>query len=327
MLRVIKPLSSFCVDIKGLSYNHNKGLSLVTLIIIMQHCLDQFPAENLPNLDEKTFTNYLCSLDSILGPMDMHIAAEIDKSRFETFLLTQLFKVLQTATIDPDLIKRIIRTTRQLADKTVGCNDHSGSFRHRKSLVREISGFCTTFPRVDGWLDIAVIAATLGRIDSESWKGIGAYSHNIPNMEWIYMALEHIQQSCRSDDISTWDSYSTLEFESLLQLLACSSTLTGIPALGSLRMILQALCADGDISLIASVVLCQKGNWLLDPNLQSISEQYSIWSQLGRVAINHSDFGINYIGLGDRLANTAHWKPFIYQDLPTWITNIFGHDR
>ncbi|KAJ7487336.1 hypothetical protein B0H11DRAFT_1116475 [Mycena galericulata] len=313
----------------------------------LEHFLDQLTAENLPNLDEKTFTNYLCCLDSILGPMDMRMAVEIDKtqantqifnfhpltaftncSRFETFLLTQLFIVLQTATIDPPLVKRIIRTTHQLMNETAGHDYLYFSSRELKILVKEMSGFCATFPRVDEWLDIAVIAATLGRLDSESWNHIGFYSHNVPNMEWIYMALEHIQQSSGSDDIGTWDSYSIMAFENLLQLLACSSTLTEIPALGSLRMILQALCADGDISLIAAVVLHEKENWLLDPNLQSIMQQYSVWSQLGRVAIEHSDFKVYYIGLGGRLANTAHWKPFIYQDLPTWITtNVFGHDR
>ncbi|KAJ7510923.1 hypothetical protein B0H11DRAFT_1956596, partial [Mycena galericulata] len=261
----------------------------------------------------------------------MMLTAQASKnyhSRFETFLLTQLFIVLQTATIDPPLVKRIIRTTHQLMNETASHDYLYFSSRELKILVKEMSGFCATFPRVDEWLDIAVIAATLGRLDSESWNHIGFYSHNVPNMEWIYMALEHIQQSSGSDDIGTWDSYSIIAFENLLQLLACSSTLTEIPALGSLRMILQALCADGDISLIAAVVLHEKENWLLDPNLQSIMQQYSVWSQLGRVAIEHSDFKVYYIGLGGRLANTAHWKPFIYQDLPTWITtNVFGHDR
>jgi hypothetical protein len=51
-------------------------------------------------------------------------------------------------------------------------------------------------------------------------------------------------------------------------------------------------------------------------------QENSVWSRLGHVTLKYSDYADlgRYLFLGEDIAKIAEWKPFIYEDLSTWIT-------
>jgi hypothetical protein len=52
-----------------------------------------------------------------------------------------------------------------------------------------------------------------------------------------------------------------------------------------------------------------------------------MWLQLRRITLKYLDSTdlIRYLRLGEYIAETAEWKPFIYEDLSTWITAFIHH--
>jgi hypothetical protein len=45
----------------------------------LEHFLDTLHVDKIVGLDESTFTDYLCCINSFLGPMDPRIMVEVDK--------------------------------------------------------------------------------------------------------------------------------------------------------------------------------------------------------------------------------------------------------
>ncbi|KAJ7921698.1 hypothetical protein B0H13DRAFT_2318208 [Mycena leptocephala] len=79
--------------------------------------------------------------------------------------------------------------------------------------------------------------------------------------------------------------------------------------------------------MAARVLYRAPRNWFLDPILQSIMQENSVWSQLGHVTLKYL-YPINlehYLSLGEDFAKAAEWKPIIYEDLATWITAFIYH--
>ncbi|KAJ6586502.1 hypothetical protein DFH09DRAFT_1308521 [Mycena vulgaris] len=161
---------------------------------------------------------------------------------------------------------------------------------------------------------------------------IGLHNTTPPDVRWIYMALEHIQQSCSETrknlhNQDEWDANTTLEVNSLLQLLAMSRNVLEMPPIETFPMILRALSAPGDISLVAFKILHQRREWFIDLNLGPVMLRYSVWYHLGRIALEYRALvGPQYLEIGRDIANTPEWKPSMFADLPTWITVFAGDD-
>ncbi|KAJ6506014.1 hypothetical protein DFH09DRAFT_1289161 [Mycena vulgaris] len=286
------------------------------------HFLDQFPANKMPMLDPAGFADYLCCINSFLSTVDPRVVVQINKSPFIDSLIIQLLNVLLEAGINNIAITRILQTTSELGK---GIPVHNRSLVVWAALMRALLQFCGGLPRTLGWLD-AVISATM-LIRFEDFPDVRPAQESLNeaklDMEWIYLALEHVQHKWENNrdggGPEQWDSDTTLTIDALLRALVYSGP-PGKPSLESLRIILRALSAPGDISVTAFRVLCNARTWFLDPELQPTMQDCSVWSHLGRVALKVGTSRRNlYIGIGANIANSAFWKPFMYQDLSSWI--------
>jgi hypothetical protein len=237
--------------------------------------------------------------------------------------MVQLFKVLQRRNMDISLAARIISTTAHLMNKSV-----INATTHVKDLMTEISQFCRSFPPGHDSLQVLVSAATLARVEDP--RDLVFSKIETQNSEWIFSSFQYVQQLWEespnaNQGTEEWDSTATLSVRSLLQFLICSApgSLPLQPPLRSLHIISRALSAPGDTSQMAAQVLYHAPrNWFLDPTSQPIMQESAVWSQLGHVTLKYSDpFMLwDYLRLGQDIAKTAEWKPFIYEDLSTWIT-------
>ncbi|KAF7334572.1 hypothetical protein MVEN_02287100 [Mycena venus] len=326
------------------------SLKSISLQAKVEHLLDHIQ-EDLPSLDLPSFANYLCCLNSLFAPTDPRLMVQMDKTNFRGILMTQLFDAFLDSilVVDTSVIARIIDTTAQLTKKLVGPT--RTSFYHDYALVQEISRFCNTFPRVEGWLDVVVSAAKLFRVDDatdlQEIHSLATPSILTPSTEdqaadvrWIYSALERVQQfwedrKAHAEDCENWDSKTTHDIEGLLKILACSGILPTSPPLASLQIILRALSASTDIAFTAFLVLKQGQTWFQDPILKPIMHQSSMLAQLGRVVLNckrsfpSSDFLCvvrPYIKMMKNLSLRPEWKGLLpITELPTWMT-IFSDD-
>lgn len=88
---------------------------------------------------------------------------------WEAILMAQIFKALQTTTIDAGLIVRLVDTITHLEKKLVK-ERYRGTRDNVANLVTEIACFCCNYAGAKGWLEVVVSAVTLGRVtDLESW--------------------------------------------------------------------------------------------------------------------------------------------------------------
>ncbi|KAK7017635.1 hypothetical protein R3P38DRAFT_2784547 [Favolaschia claudopus] len=279
--------------------------------------------EDMPSLNLPSFTNYLCCLNSLFAPTNPRVMIEMDKTPFRSVLMNQLFDAFLDSilVVDISVIARIIETTAQLTNQLVGPT--RTSYRDDYVLVQAISRFCSTFPRIDGWLDVVVAASKLLRVDQATdlleIHLIAAPSilttsteHDAVDVTWIYWAMEQLEQSWRDTqcDASSqnWDEETVDSIGSLLRILACSGILPTSPSPESFRIILRALSASSDkgvrageagtpareggtplssdIAFTAFLVLKQGQNWFMDPSLRSLIEDFSMLSHLGRVVLD-----------------------------------------
>ncbi|KAJ7215933.1 hypothetical protein GGX14DRAFT_54659 [Mycena pura] len=128
----------------------------------LEHFVVQFAQGNIPKLDEEDVCNYLCCLNSFFRPVDPKILSQRNKRYFKVFLMTQLLKGLQSATIDVTLVTRLFKTTSGLLNMGVS-ESKSYSARQVRYLIKEISNFCSALPQEEGWFDLVVSAATFAR--------------------------------------------------------------------------------------------------------------------------------------------------------------------
>ncbi|KAJ7921704.1 hypothetical protein B0H13DRAFT_2414885 [Mycena leptocephala] len=288
----------------------------------LEHFLDQLHVDKIPSLEESTFTDYLCCINSFLAPVNPRMLVEVDKSRLRLPLMVQLFKVLQRQTTKTSLAARIISTTAHLMNQSV-ITAELWSW-DVKDLMTEICQFCSTFPPGHESLQVLVSAATLARVEDP--KKFEDMEIEGQNSDWIFSSLEYVQQLWEESPnahqgTEEWDSTTTLAVRSLLQFLICSS-LPFQPPLRSLHIILRALSAPEDTSQIAARVLYRAPrNWFFDPTSQPLMQENSVWSQLGCFTLKYSDpiSLMHYLSLGEDIAKTAEWKLIIYEDLSTWM--------
>ncbi|KAJ7113058.1 hypothetical protein C8R44DRAFT_797132 [Mycena epipterygia] len=307
--------------------HRNHGRDVLTFF------LDHFEAEESQKLDRMTFLNYLCCLNSFFGTVNSRVIAEIDKSRFQESLLLHLFKALRATTpsgLNPPLMARTVNLTARLATSVE--QKHRQNLQTLANLMTEIVRFCSTYPRVHGWLDVLVSAATLARVDNiEDWGYIQDNFHKtaVQEVGWIYLALEHVQISWETNggnNLGKWDNTTARQVESLLQVLFCvGRDAPQKPTTESLRVILQALSIPSDISCYALQVLHANQTWFTGSEIEPVTQGSSVWSHLGRIALEYPQMAHCYIELGKNLAHTPGWGPIIYEDLATWITVFSGN--
>ncbi|KAJ7925462.1 hypothetical protein B0H13DRAFT_1974937 [Mycena leptocephala] len=167
-------------------------------------------------------------------------------SGFQDILMAQLFNGLRSSTMDSAVIAKIIYITVKFAEKLVGQSrkgaifGYEAIFDERVRLTQEMSLFCSTVARVDGWLDTVVSAAKLVRVRVEYLVNIHSFLLIPPSrsnkplrlpefgaqaIQWIYMALEHVnglwqENVADGEDSTEWDSNTALTVDGLLQVLA-----------------------------------------------------------------------------------------------------------
>jgi hypothetical protein len=61
------------------------SLKLENRLGILEHFLDQFPAEKIPEINASTFTAYLCCVHSFLAPIKPAIIAQMDKRQVKKY--------------------------------------------------------------------------------------------------------------------------------------------------------------------------------------------------------------------------------------------------
>ncbi|KAJ7113039.1 hypothetical protein C8R44DRAFT_984876 [Mycena epipterygia] len=294
-----------------------------------KHFLNHFQEDDIPRFNLLSFTNYLCCVNSFLAPINPQLAAEVDKRRFRDKLLIQLFKGLQVAPIDTP-IARVIDTTAQIAGNMVE-KAHSTTTWDMANLMMAMSRFCSTFHRTHGNLNVLASAASLAKIENiEDLDVVATHIHesNAPEVEvqWIYAALEHVQQSWeenRSDvgDPNKWDHTTALAIESLLQALACSGAPLEVPPLESLHIILSALSTPGNISFAAFLILYRAQTWFRDPNLQAVVQRPSVWLQLKAIALQNPDLAAwRYSEMEENadMHELMHANPCVYDGERIW---------
>lgn len=215
-------------------------------------------------------------------------------------LITHLFQLLETTEINNHLIARVIHTTAQLLEKSVGQQYITNRRTSLSRLFASTAQFCHSFTGVEGWLDVVVSAAKLARVDNHKrWMNLYGHSThsdfieaNTRNVQWIYMALEHVQKlwdEGRSDteDYYAWDSRTAEGVDGLLQILASKGPLPDIPPLSVFDIVLRALSAESTYRP-AFLVFSYSSSWFLDLISPSVKTSFSaqLEKSLMRVVTN-----------------------------------------
>ncbi|KAJ7479718.1 hypothetical protein FB451DRAFT_1556572 [Mycena latifolia] len=309
----------------------------------LEHFVAQFQGGGMTRLNESSFANYLCCVNSFLAPTSPRLTARMDKRRFRDLLITQLFKALRVGRVDSRLTATIINTTAQLAN--VAKNSVSYDIKRIVNLIRnrrtnwklsvavEASQFCSTFLQLEGPLDVLVSSASLARFEAPEELSDFAVTATraMLDVEWVYLALEYVQRSwegkrANAGHPEAWDGNVAREVESLLQILILGD-LRQKPPVAAFQIILHGLSASRGVSFAAFLVLYRGKAWFLDPDLRSIMQQSSLWHHLGRTALRFDKIqrvAAQYVELGEEIAGLPEWKQPIFTDLPTWITVFAG---
>ncbi|KAF8196201.1 hypothetical protein K438DRAFT_756232 [Mycena galopus ATCC 62051] len=294
------------------------------------HFLHQFEKEDIASLEEEEASRYLCCLLSFFRPLHPSILKEKSKREFKFFLMTQLFKELQSVAIDSTVVTRIIKTTSQLLHNGIqGYRSESGQVQN---LVTEMSKFCSSLSHIDGWLDLVVSAAMLTRIQDDVGLPFYFREEVSPNSKshtvgWIYLALEYLRNKQAESTPLTMgqnDTYSRA-VEGLLTVLAWSQSalLAERPSAPIFDAIMQTLKTRNHASLCAFFVLTGAHSWFLDPNLKQIIEESAVLTQLGSMALdfrNPQETRKSYIELWYNVAQIPEWQSSLQKQLSTWIT-------
>ncbi|KAJ7769411.1 hypothetical protein B0H16DRAFT_1778975 [Mycena metata] len=302
-----------------------------------------FPME--AQADMQIFTNFLCCVGAAAVPAEPWLMRRVDKSGLCYLLMNRFFIALRhLAATDTEVTIKLLDIAAQLAVQ-LAPQFPLAKFEERVNLVREFSEFSNKFPRVEGWLEVMVMAAKLSRTDLTGLCSMYSWTrwergHNpnpplpsldVQEMEWIHMALEHTQKSWQEgpDDAEDreWDSNTIRAIDGLLQALSCNDSLPDNPPISSLRIILRALSSTTDVAVAAFLVLARAKSWVLNPDFQPIMVQFSMWHHLGRVARcykreNRWEEDVitdSYQELVQHAASRPEWKSTLFDDLPTCI--------
>ncbi|KAJ7922212.1 hypothetical protein B0H13DRAFT_1865977 [Mycena leptocephala] len=259
--------------------------------------------------------------------------------------MAQLFNGLRSSTIDSTVLAEVIYITVKFAEKLLGEPKKRATFIDKAifdeqvRLTQEMSLFCSTIARVDGWLDTVVLAAKLVRVHvdhlgeihsllllppSRSNKPLRLPEFGAQAIQWIYLALEHVKRLWQEnvadgEDSTEWDSNTALTVDGLLQVLGCNDSLPESPPVESLHIILRALSAPTDVACTAFLVLTRAKAWFEDHNLLPILDRFSVVHHLGRVALKYPILTAPYAQMIQDFTARPEWKSALFRELPTWI--------
>jgi hypothetical protein len=232
--------------------------------------------------------------------------------------------MLSESRIDTPTKGRIINTTARLAS---GCKGQPPYSLDSKRLTDEVFRFCRGLLRTDGWLDVVVSAAALVRRYGfvpleEVWFPENPVQYE--DADWIYLGLQHLNRLGQENRVNNpWDDQVEPALGGFLELLHRGASLESPPK-ECLEVILEALSGKGVLPSLALCILHRAQAWFLDPNLQPLLEQYSVWSQVGQIVLEKESLwvaaGRRYIEMGGNLSKVTFWKTKIQQDIATWIT-------
>jgi hypothetical protein len=191
----------------------------------------------------------------------------------------------------------------------------NGTIGHKVTVQK----FCSRLPRSADWAGVVRSAATLAQVSHRRLVAEGFSSADrqaLPDAEWVYIALEHLE--ARTQSIST----STDGLEGLLQALLMYGPPRPKPSPQVVGLIVRGLSAPGKIPALALRVVSKAVPWFQDQNLARSLQELDAWSHVGRVvlqSLQDSDIKDEYIRLGNTLANTPGWEAYIREDISTWI--------
>ncbi|KAJ7769376.1 hypothetical protein B0H16DRAFT_1881927 [Mycena metata] len=304
----------------------------------IQYLAQEFPME--VQVDMQIFTDFLCCVGAAAVLVEPWLMKRMDKSGLCYLLMNRFFIALRDlAVTDTEATIKLLNIAAQMAVE-LASQFPPATFDERINLVREMSKFSNKFPRVEGWLDVVATAAKLGRtsltallyIHQRTWFGLGGTlnphlpSLGVQEIEWIYMALEHVQKSWQDRigdaEDRVWDSTTTRAIDTLLQTLSYNDPLPDNPPISSLRIILRALSSTTDVAATAFLVLARAKVWFLNPDLQPVMVQFSVWHHMGRVARQYKEEEVVakcYQGLVHHVASRPEWKSTLFEELPNCI--------
>ncbi|KAJ6518146.1 hypothetical protein C8R47DRAFT_1086163, partial [Mycena vitilis] len=298
------------------------SLRLLPKQITVEYFLDELSRSGMQSLSDSAFVNYLCCILAFFGPLDPVVGVDTDKRPRKIVLLFQLFKLLRTTTPDSSLVARIINITSQLAPRSREREHLSGLATDSGHLMVEISRFCSSFTGRES-PQVLVSAATLASIISVDHLPVDFWRLQTMATDWIFPSLGFVQRQWEEQGYpNEWDRTTSTAVHGLLQfpVYAVPDSLPLQPAPKILQLIVHALSvADGPvIPLLAFLTLSQAPQWFLKSDLQPILLKPSVWSQIGRVALEHS-LAWKYFRLGGALASVPEWKSIMRADLSAWV--------
>ncbi|KAJ7210843.1 hypothetical protein GGX14DRAFT_394468 [Mycena pura] len=291
----------------------------------LEYFLNQFTPENMQTQDEDDVCNYLCCLNTCFSPCNPRVMVQKSKKAFKVVLMTQLFRNLQTAEINPTLVASLLKTTSDLLNMAGSEPQYGLPTRQVKNLVIQISQFCSALPQQDGWFDLVVSAAMFARNQNIGLPYTGRQFDEVGphNVEWIYSTLEHVQTVWATLNVEKWDTRTNTAVDGLLALLAWHPlSLSNTPSEECLKIITRALSTDGSSARSAFFILIHAHGWFLDPQLQSVLQSTTFWTHIGSVVSDNDNnrlFPSKYFELWAHLATISEWKPILCHKFSAWI--------
>ncbi|KAJ7210734.1 hypothetical protein GGX14DRAFT_624814 [Mycena pura] len=280
----------------------------------LENFLNQFTPENIQTLDEEDVCNYLCCLNTCFSPCNPRVVVQKSKKAFKVVLMTQLFRNLQTAKIDPALVASLLKTTSDLLNMTGSETQYGLATRQVKNLVIQISQFCSALPQQHGWFDLVVSAAMFARK-----QNIGFYYTG----EQFDEVEHHNVQLWATLDLQKWDAHTSTAVDGLLALLAWHPlAISNTPSEECLRIITRALSAGGSSACSAFFILTHAHSWFLDPQLQPVLQSSTVWIHIGSVVSDNVLFSSAYFELWVHLATIFEWKPILFHKFSAWIAVV-----
>ncbi|KAJ7280559.1 hypothetical protein C8J57DRAFT_1563360 [Mycena rebaudengoi] len=135
----------------------------------------------------------------------------------------------------------------------------------RKMQIREqVYGLCATIARVDGWVDVVVLALAFGDLSGPAL---------LKDVLWVYAALEDVHQSNDNAE-NGWDAGTEERVRYLLEALNDARKFP-VPSEKVFQVILKALSTEGPCSIPAAKLLCQAKSWFEDNDFQLIMQEHT----------------------------------------------------
>ncbi|KAJ7850653.1 hypothetical protein B0H14DRAFT_841899 [Mycena olivaceomarginata] len=216
----------------------------------------------MPILDCSGFTDYLFCVYAFLSPggVNQNDIVCMNKSQFQKeifeHLLTTAISRLGSNQISMNTVAHIMRTTHLLASRS---KDNRGWNLHEDEWRSIIYRFCSSLPKVDGW--VVVVLAT-SQLTHWHWPpNPTRLLEGLAGVSWVYEALE---SAVPGEDTTKWDSEIAAGVSNLLLALYYYDA---PPLKEHIHLIVKAISMGGHISRPAGLLLLRRDvvDWFQDP--------------------------------------------------------------